>query len=110
MAKKYYLKLTEIIDKIYSKSSKKPLIEVKHFFSGAAVYVNNHICLTLTPKGFALKLPENFRAKIMAKGGKKLKYFPKAPIKKEYVVLPKSMESDFSVLKKYIKLTVDKNQ
>ena len=46
----------------------------------------------------------------MAKGGKKLRYFPKCPIKKDYVVLPKSIERDFKSLKRWIKITVDKNQ
>ncbi|SRR6266571_7020269 len=36
-------------------------LECKHFFSGAAVYINGKICMSLTPVGFAIKLPENLR-------------------------------------------------
>ena len=64
-------------------------LECKHFFSGAAVYVDGKICISLTPVGFAVKLPEESRTFLMnEKGAKPLRYFPKGPIKKEYVVLP----------------------
>ena len=63
-------------------------IEIKHFFSGAAAYAQGRICITLTPVGLAMKLPKNSQARLLKAGGKVLRYFPKAPIKKDYVVLP----------------------
>ena len=39
--------------------------------------------MTLTPVGLALKLPERDRTDLLTTGASPLKYFPKAPIKKE---------------------------
>ncbi len=69
-------------------------LEIKHFFSGAAAYANQRICISLTGVGLAVKLPEDGRARLMAEGAKPLRYFPKAPIKKQYVILPDAMEDD----------------
>ena len=63
-------------------------IECKHFFGGAAAYVNDRILMSLTNVGLALKLPERDRNSLMNEGAKPLKHFPKAPAKKVYVVLP----------------------
>jgi TfoX/Sxy family transcriptional regulator of competence genes len=63
----------------------------KHFFGGAALYADGRICLTLTPVGLALKLPEPFRAQLIRDGAKPLRYFPDGPIKKDYVVAPPSL-------------------
>ena len=60
MAMKYFIKLNEIISKIYPNFPSKGKIEVKHFFSGAAVYVDGKICISLTPKGLAVKLPNKY--------------------------------------------------
>ena len=69
-------------------------VEIKHFFSGAAAYANRRICISLTGVGLAMKLPDDGRARLMAEGGRALRYFPKAPIKKQYVILPDGMEDD----------------
>ena len=58
--------------------------------------------MTLTPIGVALKLPQGARNKLLAQGAKPLKYFPKAPIKKDYVVLPDAMVTDEAVLASWI--------
>jgi len=73
-------------------------VECKHFFSGAAAYAEGRIFMTLTPVGLALKLPEGARADLMTEGGKPLKYFPKAPVKKDYVVLPETLVADLAAL------------
>ena len=83
-------------------------LEVKHFFSGAAVYVNEKIFMTLTPVGLAIKLPENNIEKLLKEGkAKKLRYFPKAPIKKDYAILPKAMSNDLKSLRYYIKMSIE---
>jgi TfoX/Sxy family transcriptional regulator of competence genes len=63
-------------------------IECKHFFGGAAAYANGRIFMTLTSVGVALKLPEESRAEVTDLGGMPLRYFPKGPIKKDYVIVP----------------------
>ena len=107
MAKKYLEKLLPLIKKGVPNQLKSIKLECKHFFSGAALYANGKICATLTPKGFAIKLPENIRKKLLIeKKAKKLRYFPKAPIKKDYVILPKAITDDLKSLRYYIKISI----
>jgi len=104
MAEKYLKELIEVMDNVRFKDVS---LEYKHFFSGAAVYVNGKICMSLTPVGFALKLSEESRKFLKKeKGAKPLRYFPKAPIKKEYVILPNEMLSDQKELNLWIKESV----
>ena len=61
MAKKYLQQLSALIKQSTSGKFKDIKLECKHFFSGAAVYADGEICITLTPVGFAIKLPEESR-------------------------------------------------
>ena len=107
MAKKYLEKLAALIKKIVPNPLNSIKLECKHLFSGAALYSNGKICATLTPKGFAIKLPENTRRKLLKEGkAKKLRYFPKAPIKKDYVVLSNVITDDLKILHHYIKISI----
>ena len=108
MAKEYLEKLSAIMNRVTARRFMNVKFECKHFFSGAAVYVDGRICISLTPAGFAIKLPEEQRKILLQKKGTKcLRYFPKAPIKKYYVVLPDSMLNDTKTLQSLIKLTVE---
>lgn len=92
MAKAYYERLSALMAGIAPDMSTKANLEVKHFFSGAAVYADGRICISLTPAGLALKLPGGLRSELMQKeGAQHLRYFPNAPIKKDYVILPEWM-------------------
>jgi len=104
MAKKYFDKLTALFKQINSKKINDTNFEIKHFFSGAAVYVKGSICISLTPVGFAIKLPKESVNELMKeKGVKSLRYFPNGNIKKGYVVLPKRMVDDKKLLLGLIK-------
>ncbi len=81
--------------------------EYKHFFSGAALFANGKICMTLTPVGLAMKLPEQYRESLVKEGAKKLRYFPGAPVKKEYAVLPRKLIDDQSTLNNIIEVCVN---
>lgn len=108
MAKEYLEKLSELIKPVTSDGLGSVKLEVKHFFSGAAAYANGKIFITLTPLGFAIKLPEESRnILIKQKGAKPLRYFPKGPIKKDYVVLPKAMLNDMKTLRHWVKVGVE---
>ena len=62
-------------------------IECRHFFSGAAAYRKGSIVASLTPVGLAFKVPDEVREALMQRGRvTELRYFPKAPIKREYVL------------------------
>lgn len=108
MAKEYLEKLSSLMEQATARRFKDVDIECKHFFSGAAVYADGRICISLTPVGFAIKLPENSRDLLLKeKGTKSLCYFSKGPIKKDYVVLPKAMLNDIKVLRSWVKITVE---
>lgn len=80
-------------------------LEYKHFFSGAALYVNGK---SLTPVGFAMKLPEESRNDLLKhKGAKPLRYFQEGPIKKDYVILPKAIVNDAKVLRHWARLSIE---
>lgn len=79
----------------------------KHFFSGAAAYVDGQIFMTLTPAGLALKLPENDRNALFEQSAEPLKYFPNAPVKKSYVLLPIQFIDDLAVLNSWISRSIE---
>ena len=101
MAKPYLTDLTALIAGVCDPAVVSS-ITTKHFFSGAAAYVDGRIFMSLSPEGLALKLPESERAALFEQGGKPLRYFPKAPIKKGYVVLPDQIVADEIVLREFI--------
>ena len=108
MAKEYLIQLSALMKEATARRFTDVDLECKHFFSGAAVYVNGKICMSLTPVGFALKLPEGAREKLKKeKRAKPLRYFPNGPIKKDYVVLPKRMVNDVKVLRHWVKICID---
>ena len=63
--------------------------------------------MMLTPVGLALKLPEADRATLFGQGAKPLQYFPKAPVKKEYAVLPAQVAGDRDILSRWILRSID---
>ena len=108
MAKEYLERLSELLKRAKFGKLKNVNLEVKHFFSGAAVYVNSSICITLTPVGLAIKLPEQLRNNLIKqKDANPLRYFPKGPIKKDYAVLPESMLTDMKNLRLWLKTSIE---
>lgn len=108
MAKKYLEQLTALIEGTLSSNPEGVKLTYKHFFSGAAVYANGRICVSLTPAGFALKLLETSRAKLLKqKGTKQLRYFPKGHIKADYIVLPPAMVHDSKTLRHWIMSSIE---
>ncbi len=78
-------------------------IDCNRFFSGAAAYANGRIFMSLSPSGLALKLAEGDRDALFSEGGTPLRYFPKAPIKKAYGVVPEKLAGDIEALKPWVK-------
>jgi len=81
-------------------------IECGHFFTGAAAYANGRIFMTLTSVGVALKLPQDARAVLIGKGAKPLRYFPRGPIKKDYVIVPDRITRVASALAPWVAKSV----
>jgi len=108
MTKEYLQQLTALIRQPTSGRFKDVKLECKHFFSGAAVYADGRICISLTPVGFAIKLPKESQDILMnEKGAKHLRYFPEGPVKKEYVVLPNAMLRDKKTLRRWVKVSIE---
>ncbi len=103
MAKAYLKKLSALVDEITSEAFDGVYLECKHFFSGAALYVDDRICISWTPVGLAFKLPQATLDQLLNNGGAKpLKYFPKSPIKQGYALFPDPQKKNPLVWKKHI--------
>ena len=88
MANEYVQKLTALIARLKPQTPRGKVIEVKPFFGGAAGYLDGHIFISLTKVGLALKLPDEDRRRLFkAWDAKEMRYFPKAPIKKQYALM-----------------------
>ena len=102
MAKEYYEKLSHLLEEINLKKEVTLSMEIKHFFSGAALYVNQTICASWSPAGLAFKLPEKEANKLIKSGNAKpFKYFPKGHVKKGYALFENPIDKKPSQWKKY---------
>lgn len=107
MAKKYFQKLSDLISKLELKKKSDRSIEVKHFFSGAALYVDGVICATWSPAGLAFKFCEQEVQKLIKNGeAKPLKYFAKGHVKKDYALFEKPEVIPQKQQKKYFLKTI----
>jgi TfoX/Sxy family transcriptional regulator of competence genes len=102
MAEPYLTDLRGLLARLAPMAGIGDEVVCKHFFSGAAAYVEGRIFLSLTPAGLAVKLPPARREALMAAGGGPLRYFPKAPVKKGYVVLADETAGDDRALARLI--------
>ena len=78
----------------------------KHFFSGAAVYTNGKIIASYSHAGVAIKLPEEERKRlIQGRQGTVFRFFPRGPIKKEYVLITEPVLDDEQAFERLIKMS-----
>lgn len=95
-------KLSGLISRLNIEKEANYRIEVKHLFTGAALYVNKVICASWSPVGLAFKLPEKEVASLISRGkAKPLKYFPKGHVKKGYALFKSPEKSKPSRWKAY---------
>ena len=85
--------LRALVERIAPRLKTGAEIQCKPFFGGAAAYADGRIFMTLTSVGLALKLPEFSRTAWLDRGARPLRYFPKGPIKKNYVLVPELAEN-----------------
>ncbi len=102
MAEPYLQDLRELLDRLAPIARVGHDLTCKHFFAGAAAYVDGRIFMTLTPVGLAVKLPPARCEELLAAGGKPLRYFPGAPVKKAYVLLPDESAGDDQAMARLI--------
>ena len=87
MAKVYFKQLSDLVNRLKLSEIATTPIEVKHFFSGAALYANGFICASLSPMGLAFKLSEMEANNLIGSGkAVPLKYFAKGHVKKGYAL------------------------
>ena len=102
MAKEYLEKLSKIIEDLYIDDLVEKPLEVKHFFSGAALYIDGTICASWSPVGLAFKLSEQEVISLISNGSAKpLQYFPNGHIKKGYALFVNPCKYERSHWKKY---------
>ena len=83
-------------------------LETKHFFSGAALYANGKICASLSPAGFALKLPADKRQELIeSRMGSEFRFFPSGPIKHEYVALSEPLIQDDKAFRALLGISIN---
>lgn len=103
MAEPYLTSLRLIVNNLRKCAADPDVVRCKHFFSGAAAYHNGKIFMSLSPAGLALKLSPADCEQLLEQGATSLRYFPGAPIKKGYVVLPNRLSSDMEILALWVR-------
>jgi len=107
MAKIYFEKLSSLTEKLKIADEISKPIEIKHFFSGAALYINETICVSWSPVGLAFKLSEKEVDKLINNGiAIPLKYFQKGHIKKGYALFENPENEKPIHWKKYFKSAI----
>jgi len=102
MAKEYLDKLTRLIQFLEIEDEVSTPMEIKHFFSGAALYINGKICVSWSPVGLAFKLGEEEVSRLIESGAASpLKYFAKGHIKKGYALFENPEDRNQGQWKKY---------
>ncbi len=87
MAKVYFEKLKQLVEDLDIAAEMSRQLQVKHFFSGAALYADRTICASWSPGGLAFKLPEVEVERLITTGkAVPLKYFEKGRVKKGYAM------------------------
>lgn len=87
MAKQYFEKLSKLVTTLNFEHETNSQLEIKHFFSGAALYSDGQMCASWSPAGLAFKLPDQEANDLIGSGEAiPLKYFPKGHIKSGYAL------------------------
>lgn len=91
MAEPYLADLKKMATEWMDADHRVGVLECRHFFSGAAAYRDSSIVASLTPVGLAFKVRTEVREYLLDSGrAHPLRYFPKSPIKRDYVLFPES--------------------
>ncbi len=108
MTARYLMELDTLLSKAAEVGLETRRLSCRHFFSGAALYVDGQIFASLTPAGFALKVPEAQRVELLkTKRARPLRYFPNAPIKKQYVVLAEGLIRRRKDLRRWLEVAIE---
>jgi len=106
MAEPFLSQLQSLLERAAPNLDPGAAIECRDFFGGAAAWADGRIFMSLTAAGLALKLPAEARAQLMEAGARPLRYVPKGPLKKQYVLLPEKLVRDDDVLAPWIEESI----
>ena len=107
MAQPYLDQLTKRLREWKVAKPRGVALECRHFFSGAALYANGSIVASLTPVGLALKLPEAACAELFcSRKAKRLQYFARGPVKKDYAVLSQRLVSNRTEVRALLRASI----
>ena len=106
MAEPYRTRLAQIADELGPLQSGGATLESRHFFSGAALYVNGKIFASLSPAGFAVKRLADTGKGLIGEGkGTEFRFFANGPVKREYIALSDSAVADVESIRELIALS-----
>ena len=92
MENKYLNEITTLLKQARPKLSTTHKLEFKNIFGAVGGYINGRIFASCGKFGVAFRLPpDTLGSLFQKKEAKRLKYFPKGHIKKEYGILSKSI-------------------
>ena len=100
---KYLEKATKLLEQTRFNLATTHCLELKNVFGAVGGYVNGHIFISCGKFGVALKLPRKIIEELFKERRvRRLKYFSKGHIKKEYAVIPKWIIEDKKQFKKLV--------
>ena len=107
MHNQYLEKITKLLVQTKPKLATTHSLEFKTVFGAVGGYVNSRIFISCGNFGIALKLPSKILEGLFNKKvAKRLKYFPKGHIKKEYAVLPERITKDIRQFRRLVNESV----
>ena len=102
MAREYFEKLTDLEHELQIEDEVESVLEVKHFFSGAALYSNGRICASWSPVGLAFNLSEQEASDLIASGeAMPLCYFAGGNVKSGYALFENPGDHERGYWKEY---------
>ena len=108
MAEPYVTRLAQIVAELGPLQAQGATLESRHFFSGAALYADGKILASLSPAGFAVKLPPDTRKRLIEEGkATEFRFFTTGPVKREYVALSESTVADEESMRGLIASSID---
>src|SRR3990167_9588329 len=103
MENKYLNKVTTLLKQARPKLPTTHRLEFKNVFGAVGGYVSGKIFISCGKFGVALRLPPDALDDLFKQDGvKRLKYFPRGHIKKEYAVLPRQILDDQHQFRKLV--------
>ena len=100
---KYFDEVTAFLKQARPRLTTTHQLTFKNVFGAVAGYIDGRIFISCGKFGVALRLPPDALDDLFKQDGvKRLKYFPRGHIKKEYAVLPKRILDDQHQFRKLV--------